>query len=435
MQKQGRKITEMDLGLEKKVSVLVCNGHIVWIGKNSKLATTKSISQNLAQDKRFLEFFRGNKKNKFFSQSEIIQALKKINEVDCQGRTMLPGFVECHTHSIFSGDRTQEFEWKMQGVSYQEIASRGGGILSTMQATRRSNNLTLMKDTQSKINAFVQQGVTALEIKSGYALSENQELKILKVLNQLIKNNQKIGPQIIPTFLGAHAIPPEYKKIKNPEEKYLQDLKKTLHKIKKNELANRVDIFVEKGFFESKHSNNYLQYAKELGFDICIHADQITLSGGTELGLSLGALSVDHVLQISEKQIQTLGQSPVTAVLLPTADLYMKCQYPKARKMIDENVRVAIATDFNPGTAPSPDITLAGLLARLQMGMTLPEVITAYTVGASFALNLQSKMGALTPYRQANFSLLNADWTSVFYSPGDSKIHQVFRLGNIIHNA
>lgn len=448
MEKEGRHIVESDLGIISKAAMLVFDGMILWIGPEKKL--------NSRLIKTSLEYFddlkntevnaklkpgMANKENKNRlakvqkrNQSNKSRRQQSWQEIDCDQRTMLPGFVECHTHSIFAGDRTAEFEWKMQGVSYQEIAARGGGILNTMQATRQASSRELHMLTAKRVQNFLQQGVTALEIKSGYALNEKDEFKILKVLKKcqqpgrLGKNstqNSTTGPEIISTFLGAHAKPPEFA----TTSEYLDFLSGLLVKIKKQNLAERIDIFVESGFFSADIAEKYLQQAQRLGFVTCIHADQISLSGGTDLGLRMSSLSVDHVLQVDASLIKRLAQSAVTAVLLPTADLYMKCRYPNARQMIDAGVRVALATDFNPGTAPSQDLTLVGLLARLQMQMSLPEVISAYTVGASYALNRQVKMGALTSHREANFSLLTADWTSLFYSPGTTAIQQVYRRG------
>ena len=434
MEKEGRHIVESDLGIISKAAMLVVDGMILWIGPEKKL-NAKGIQSLLD---KYHEM--ANAKPKSIAAKNLLNQKKSVRrnwqEIDCDQRTMLPGFVECHTHSIFAGDRTAEFEWKMQGVSYQEIAARGGGILNTMQATRQASSRELHLLTAQRVQNFLQQGVTALEIKSGYALNEKDEFKVLKILKKMQQPQQfgkksTAGPEIISTFLGAHAKPPEFA----TTSEYLDFLSGLLVKIKKQNLAERIDIFVESGFFSADIAEKYLQQAQRLGFATCIHADQISLSGGTDLGLRMSSLSVDHVLQVDANLINRLAQSAVTAVLLPTADLYMKCRYPNARQMIDAGVRVALATDFNPGTAPSQDLTLVGLLARLKMQMSLPEVISAYTVGASFALNRQHKMGALTSHREANFSLLTTDWTSLFYSPGATAIQQVYRRGLAQFNA
>jgi imidazolonepropionase len=190
----------------------------------------------------------------------------------------------------------------------------------------------------------------------------------------------------------------------------------------------------KKGFFEKEASRSYLQKAKDLGFEISIHADQLTLSGGTELAVELGAKSADHVIQLQDREISLIANSETTAVLLPMADLYMKCAYPPARKLIDAGAKVALATDFNPGTCPSQDMNLVGLLARLEMKMTLPEVLSAYTVGASHALNRANSAGSLEVGKDADFVCIEDDWTSLFYSAGAQKVAKCFVSGQLIQS-
>lgn len=392
-EKQGRKIVEADLGLVKKGGLLVEGGRILWVGEEKKLPKT---------------FLRE----------------KKIREVSLKQATVLPAFVECHTHLVFAGDRSEEFELRNQGVSYQEIAARGGGILHTMKATREASVKKLQESSQQKVDRFIEQGVATLEIKSGYALDLKNELKVLQVAQTLE------GPEVVTTFLGAHARPPEFA---SHEEYLLYLTNEVLPVIRKKKLSSRVDIFVEKGFFESAASQIYLQKAKDLGFEIVVHADQLTLSGGTDIALKMGALSADHVLQIDDALIQKMSRSNLTAVCLPAADLYMKCAYPRARQMIDAGVRVALATDFNPGSSPTQDLALVGLLGRLEMKMSLPEVFAAYTMGAAYALNLHHRKGALIPGYDADFVSSAETWKSFFYQAGLTPVTQTFRQGRQIY--
>lgn len=390
-QKQGRKILEKDLGIVSKAAFVVSKGRIAWIGPAKKLPR------------------------------QFAQAVR--SEVDMEGRTVLPGFIECHTHTVFAGNRSAEFELRNQGVSYQEITARGGGILSTVQQTRKASPVKLLKDTQEKVNAFVAQGVTTLEIKSGYALNLKDELKMLEVAGKVQ------GPLVVRTFLGAHSMPPEF----SSKEDYIEFLiHKVLPQVAKKKLAQRVDIFIEKGFFTPEQGSLLLVAAQKLGLSSVVHADQLSLSGGTALAVELGALSADHVLQVQDSEIKALSKSEVTAVLLPAADLYMKVSYPPARKLIDAGARVALATDFNPGTSPTQDLNLVGLLARLEMKMTLPEVIAAYTVGASYALGLSRDLGSLELGKSADFLGINGDWSSLFYSVGERSCNSVFRAGKRI---
>lgn len=387
--KQARRIQEADLSIIEKASMLVDKGRIIWVGPHRKFP--KSLYK------------------------------KSIHEVDLKNATVLPGFVECHTHLVFAGNRAAEFEMRNQGVTYQEIAARGGGILSTMKHTRESSKKKLIELSQSRIQKFVKQGVTTVEIKSGYALNLSDEIKCLEVMKELK------GPRVVPTFLGAHAIPPEFNK---DAELYLNFLiDKVLPIIKKKSLACRVDIFVEKGFFDRHLAKKFLQKCKSLGFEICLHADQLSLSGGGELGVELSALSADHLIQIEDSQIRTIAGSDMTSVLLPAADLYMKCKYPPARKLIDLGGRVALATDFNPGSSPTQDLSLVGLLARLEMKMTLPEVIVAYSLGAAYALGLQNDIGSLAPGKSADFVCISDSWRELFYSVGGLNASKVYAKG------
>jgi imidazolonepropionase len=387
--KEGRRIIESDLGILHKQSILIEKDRIAWIGEAKKLP------RSLAQK-------------------------KSLKEIDMKGMTVLPGFVECHTHSIFAGDRFSEFELRNQGHSYQEIAAQGGGILSTMRNTRAATLKSLISIGQKRADHFLRQGVTTLEIKSGYALNLDDELKCLRAIQKI----QKL--RVVPTFLGAHALPPEFKTY----ESYLDFLaEKVLPEVKKKKLARRVDIFIEQGFFPKQASEKYLSRAKALGFEISIHADQLTLSGGSEAAIKLGALSADHLLQITSREIKSLAESQVTCVMLPTADLYTRTKYPPAKELIEAGARLALATDFNPGTSPTQDLTLVGLLARLEMKMTLPQVIAAYTVGAAYALNLQSEVGSLEVGKSADLLCDEQDWQSLFYSVGEQIPKVVFSAG------
>ncbi|PIS10509.1 MAG: imidazolonepropionase [Bdellovibrio sp. CG10_big_fil_rev_8_21_14_0_10_47_8] len=391
-EKKGRKTREADLGILPKAAMVVHRGVIVWLGPEKKLKTFKT------------------------------KEFKSAKEIDMNGMTVLPGFVECHTHSLFAGSRAHEFELRQQGATYQEISKAGGGVLSTVQATRKASEVRLRKDLEQRIERFSAQGVTTVEVKSGYALNKTGEIKSLKVIRSL---DQK-PIQVVPTFLGAHSIPTEF----SSAREYLASIESYLPEVKK--WTDRLDIWIEKGFFETSFSRAYLQKAKELGFQIVIHADQLTLSGGTALATQVAAVSADHVIQISDIEIDQVAKSDMTAVLLPMADLYMKCAYPPARKLIDAGARVALATDFNPGTCPSQDLSLVGLLARLEMKMSLPEVIAAYTVGAASALKLEAQVGSLELGKDANFFGTAKDWNQLFYSAGDSSVDKIVFKGRNI---
>lgn len=341
-------------------------------------------------------------------------------EIDLGGCLVLPGFIECHTHTVFGGSRGFEMEMKFQGQSYQQISQKGGGILSTVEATRKLSRSDLTKLNRQRIQNFINQGVTTLEIKSGYGLDLETEIKMLESIPL------DTGIEIVRTFLGAHAKPLNA----NSHAEYLVDLAENyLPEIKRRNLAERVDIFVENGFFEFKDAKKYLQTAKDLNFDLTIHADQLSLSGGTRLACELHAKSADHCIQISDQEISELAQSKTVAVLLPAADLYLKCAYPPARKLIDAGVQVALSTDFNPGTSPTQDLALVGMLARREMKMTLDEVVQAYTVGAASALGRQNRIGKLMPGYQADFTVWEMSESDLFLKIGDQKPTAVYKLG------
>lgn len=385
----GRRVREEDLSIQTNASVLIDKERIVWVGP------AKTLPKEYAKK-------------------------KVLKEIDCKNRTVLPGFVESHTHLIFAGDRAVEFEMRQRGASYQDIAAQGGGILSTMKKTRAASLAQLVKSGQKRADHFVSQGVTTVEVKSGYSLNLKDEMKMLEAARKIQ------GPRIVTTFLGAHALPPEFATY----EEYLQFLSsEVLPKVQKKKLAKRVDVFIEKGFFPTQAAEAYLRRAQSLGFDVVVHADQLSLSGGSDVAVRLGALSGDHLLQIGEKEIKSLAKSEVTCVLLPTSDLYMKTKYPPARQLIDAGARVALATDFNPGSSPTQDLNFVGLLARVEMKMTLPEVIGAYTVGAAHALNLASEVGSIEVGKCADLISIEQDWQTLFYSVGARLEPEVFSRG------
>jgi imidazolonepropionase len=347
----------------------------------------------------------------------------ELEEIDLRGALVLPGFVECHTHTVFGGHRGLEMEMKFQGRSYQDISRAGGGILSTVRATREASSSDLEEKTRRRIGKFLSQGVTTLEIKSGYGLDLATEVKML----ESIPMDSPVD--IVRTFLGAHAISPEF----SSSAEYLRALSEDfLPEIKRKKLANRVDIFIEKGFFEKAESRLYLERAQNLGFELTIHADQLSLSGGTELACQLAARSADHCLQVGDREIEKLAQSSTVAVLLPAADLYLKCAYPPARKMLDRGVKVALATDFNPGTSPTQDLGLVGVLARREMGMTLDEVVEAYTLRAADALGISEDVGSIAQGKKADFTVWDREDDELFLEVGGVRPQKVFKAGKLV---
>lgn len=390
--KQGRLINESDLDFISDAYLVISKGKIVWLGSKA-------------------EYKKVN--------------LKISKKVDLGGRNVLPAFVESHTHTIFAGDRADEFEMRQQGASYQEIASAGGGIQSTMKKTRAISEKKLIKETEEKIKKFIRQGVGTLEIKTGYGLTLEEETKLLKLIYKI----RKMSPIFIqPTFLGAHAVAPEYGNAVTALQKLSAGWKE-LAKFKPKPI---IDIFIDKGFFEPEESYEYLKNGKDLGFPIAVHANQLSEGKACEVAVKLGALSSGHLIKLSDQQISLLAKSEVTCSLLPAADLYLKCDYPPARKLLDQGARVALATDFNPGSSPTQDLALVGVLARLKMKMSLPEVICAYTVGAAYALGLEKQKGHLDISMDADFVVTSKNWKELFYCAGDMFIEDMFVSGLMV---
>ncbi|MBX9768326.1 MAG: imidazolonepropionase [Bdellovibrionales bacterium] len=337
-------------------------------------------------------------------------SLKRARRIPLKARTVFPGFVESHTHLIFSGSRAQEFEERLQGVSYLDIGKRGGGIRSTVSATRAATTAHLATLAQMRADRFLRQGVTTLEGKSGYGLSLKEEVRALKILKSVK------GPRMVPTFLGLHALAPEYATY---EEYFCYVMEQVLPAVKKQKLARRVDIFVDEGYFTLDQARRLFEEAKRLGLDGVAHAEQIKRTGIAALAAELGLRSVDHVLQVNDQDIVKLAKSATTAVLLPAADLYLGLPYPKARQMIDKGVRVALATDFNPGSSPTMDLALVGWLARKEMKMSLAEVFAAYTVGGAFALGMEDQVGHLSVGAKADFISTQHELQDFFYQVGE----------------
>jgi imidazolonepropionase len=393
MAKAGRRVQKEDLSLIENAAMIANGGRIEWVGREVDLAQERKGDSHAATDGAIDE------------------------TIDLQGATVLPAFLECHTHLIYAGNRSAEFERRLAGESYQSIAESGGGILATVLPTRAAAMTELVAIGQKRVNRFLRQGVTTIEAKSGYGLTLESELNLLRAAGRLQ------SARVVPTFLGAHALPPEAESA----HAYLMMLEsQALPAVARESLAKRVDIFIEHGYFSADLARPFLHAAQNLGFDLVIHADQLTRSGGALLAVELGARSAEHLLQIEEAEISALAASEVTCVLLPSADLYMQCKYPPARALIDRGARVALATDLNPGTSPSQDLALVGVLARLKMQMSFAETLAAYTVGAAFALGLEKDLGALTPGRYCDFTVLTGSIDEIFLEVGQMPVAQVF---------
>lgn len=323
--------------------------------------------------------------------------------IDCERRLVVPGLVDCHTHLCFGGWRGDEFEARLQGASYQDIAAGGGGINRTVAATRGASLGELQRKAQAALEAILRLGVTTLECKSGYGLDEANELKQLEVYRRL-DTAQVID--LVPTFLGAHVVPPEHRKHRERYVDLLCDV--LIPRVARQGLARFCDVFVEEGAYSVEEARRILDTAKTHGLGLKVHAEQLSAGGGAMLAAELGAVSAEHLEYASDAAIEALAAAGTVAVSLPLASLYLGEPYLPARKMLAAGLRVAVATDFNPGSAPSYHLPLAMTLACLNQSMTPQEVLMGATTIAARALSLQDRVGSLLPGYRADLAIIDA---------------------------
>lgn len=351
--------------------------------------------------------------------------------LDAQGCVVLPGFIDSHTHLVFGGYRPEEFIWRMQGDSYMSIMERGGGIINTVRATREATFNELKEKAEWYIDVMSRMGVTTVEGKSGYGLDKDTELKQLEVMKAInLDPNRKVD--ISTTFLGAHAVPTEYK---GREEEYIDFLiDEMLPLVKENNLAEHCDIFCEKGVFSVEQSRRLLQAAKDKGFGVKIHADEIVCFGGAELAGELKALSADHLLHASDAGIKSMADNDVVATLLPLTAFTLREPYARGREMIDQGCAVALATDLNPGSCCSGSIPLTFALACIYMHLSVEEAITAMTLNGAAAIGRAELIGSIEPGKQGDLVILDADTPAILpYYTGMNAVRHTIKRGKIIY--
>lgn len=327
-------------------------------------------------------------------------------QYDASGRCVLPGFVDSHTHFVFGGERSEEFSRRLKGDTYMSIMEHGGGIASTVKATREMSFGQLRTAAQSLLKKMTVMGVTTVEGKSGYGLDHDTELMQLEVMKSL-NNDEHKSIDIVSTFLGAHALPPEYS---DRADEYVDFLiNEMLPEIKRRQLAECCDVFCEKGVFYVEQSRRLLTAAKEQGFMLKLHADEMVPLGGTELAAELGALSADHLLRASDAGIMAMAEKGVIATLLPITAFALKESYARGREMIEAGCAVALATDLNPGSCFSGSIPLTFALACIYMGLTVEEAITALTLNGAAAVNRADTTGSIEAGKKGDLVILNSD--------------------------
>lgn len=345
------------------------------------------------------------------------------------GSVVIPGFVDPHTHPVFAGNRSDEFNMRIVGKSYQEIAAAGGGILNTVRATRAASRNDLIASGWDRLNRMVSEGITTIEAKSGYGLDTESEIKQLEAIRELDKRHPI---DMIPTFLGAHEYPPEYKQDHSGYLKILSE--EMLPRVKEENLAVFCDIFTEEGVFSIEESRTYMTRAKELGFKLKFHADELSDLGGASLAAEMGAVSADHLMYISDKGIADMARSGTAGVLLPgTSFFLMMKNYAPARKMIEQGIPVALATDFNPGSSHTQSMSMIIALACLNMKMTIEEAINASTLNAAYAIGCANDRGSLEVGKLADMVVFDfKDYHDLVYNWGVSHVEKVIKKGKVV---
>ncbi len=389
---------EEKLGIITNGTVAVRSGRIVWVGPADR--TSRNVS-----------LVSGGK------------------ELDASDKVVTPGFIDSHTHLLFAGTREKEFELRIRGATYQEIAAQGGGIKSTVEKTRRASKEELIAAGKKNLNCMLSLGTTTAEAKTGYGLSTKDEIKMLEALQGLSREHPV---EIVPTFLGAHEIPPEYA---GKKEDYVRlVIEEMIPAVAEKKLAVFCDVFCEKGVFSLEESRRILEAAKRYGMLPKLHADELTPLGGAELAAELGAVSADHLLFISEKGMEAMAEKGVIATLLPgTAFFLFMGRYAPARQMIAKGVTVALATDFNPGSCMTESLPLITTLACTQMRMTPAEALLGVTLNAAKALRKDKEIGSLEPGKQADLVILDVpDYRHLSYHFGVNHVEKVIKKGRLV---
>lgn len=348
--------------------------------------------------------------------------------VDAGGRVVLPGFVDAHTHPVFGGTRVGEFEERSAGATYQQIAARGGGIQSTVNQTRAASLYDLVSAGHRYAGWFLRGGTTTVEAKSGYGLSVDDEIKILRAIKKL---DEETPLRYAPTFLGAHTIPKEYAARRDEYISLIID--QMLPQVAREKLAEFADVFCEQNVFTTDESWQILSAARCHGLGLRVHADQLSLSGGAKLAAELGTITADHLEHTDAEGIAALKSAGVQPVLLPGSVYALgSSRYPAAREMIDAGLAVIVATDFNPGSSPTPSMTMILSLAATHMKMTPAESITASTINAAYSLNRGAQLGSLEPGKIADFVIHDCDdYRELAYFFGMEHAWQVYASGEL----
>lgn len=392
-----------ELGLIPRGAVAARDGRVVWVGRTEELR-------------------------------EEVRLVRGGQTFDADGRVVMPGLVECHAHLAFAGDRSDEFQLRVAGASYQEVAAAGGGIMSTVHATRAASDEVLRALSRKRLDYFLRFGVTTVEAKSGYGLSQEQELRILEVYRDVAAEHPA---DVVPTLLAAHTVPVEY--LDRPDDYVKMVAKKMIPAAAKHHLAKFCDAFCERGAFTVDQCRRVLEAGAEHGLLPKLHADQLTYMGGTEMAAELGAVSVDHLDHVSDAGIAALAAAegnrrvPV-AVLLPGATFFLgEGGYAPARRLLDAGARVALSTDLNPGSSPTANLWLMASMGCSQLHMSADEVIRAITIEAAAALAADDEVGSLEVGKKADILILEETrHAEIPYRYGMNPVWRVYKEGRLV---
>ena len=361
-----------------------------------------------------------------FGSMDNLGVKKADKVVDLSGRLVLPTWCDSHTHLVYADSREEEFVDRIKGLSYHEIAEKGGGILNSAKKLQHKIEDELYNDAVIRIEEIIKSGTGALEIKSGYGLTLDSELKMLQVIKKL---KETFPIPIKATFLGAHAIPSKYKE--NREEYIQLIINKMIPEIASRKLADYIDVFCEKGYFSPEETNRILKAGITYGLIPKIHVNQFNSIGGIKVGVNNNALSVDHLEVLTDEDISILSKSDTMPVALPSCSFFLGIPYTNARKIIDSNIPLAIASDFNPGSTPSGNMNFVVSLACIKLKMTPEEAINAATLNAAYALNLSKKIGSISKGKLANFMITKPikSYNFLPYSFGNNSIERIYFNG------
>jgi len=402
---------------------------LITVSKNSKIKKGKEMNKLSSLNDAWV-LIENDKINDFGSKKDFFKIKKhKITKtIDAKEGMVLPCWCDSHTHIVYSGSREKEFVDRINGLSYEQIAKNGGGILNSSKRIKNTSEEELFKQSIERVHEVIKTGTGCLEIKSGYGLETKEELKMLRVIKKIKKH---VSIPIKSTFLGAHAIP---QKFKSKPDKYVNEIiEQMIPKVAEENLADYIDVFCERGFFNPKQTEKILSAGLKFGLKPKIHANELDFSGGIQVGVKMKAISVDHLEFTGKKEIECLKKGRTISTLLPSTAFFLNLKYPPARKMIENNLPIALASDYNPGSSPSGNMEFVISLGCLKLKMSPEECINAATINGAHAIELENKHGSIEKGKIANLIITKniPSISYIGYTFGNSVIKKVLINGKI----